>query len=328
MNLSRIQRLLQLLGLLQSGRPQNVDSLAVECGVSRRTIFRDLDTLRGASVPLAFDSETQRYHIPDTYFLSPTNLNAEEALSVMVLCSELGDGGGLPYYSNARKAATKLENSLPDRLKSRLRRVSGAVEIKLNHSPQPEEAEEVYQQLVDAVGHRRSVRIRYKSLFDDGEEIGTKLSPYKLLFSRHSWYVIGRSSLHRSTRTFKVGRIQSLESLEDEFKIPTGFRVERYLRSAWHMIPEEGPDQEVVVRFHKLVASNVAEVQWHKTQQVTWNDDGSIDFRVTVSGLREMSWWILGYGEQATVLSPPEMQQIVVGHARAIIDKYPTNSQA
>ncbi|TWT30786.1 hypothetical protein Enr8_43110 [Blastopirellula retiformator] len=278
-------------------------------------------------MPLAFDSETQRYHIPDTYFLSPTNLNAEEALSVMVLCSELGDGAGLPYYSSARKAATKLENSLPARLKTRLRRVSGAVEIKLNHSPQPEEAEEVYQQLVDAVGHRRSVRIRYKSLFDDGE-IGTKLSPYKLLFSRHSWYVIGRSSLHRSTRTFKVGRIQSLETLEDEFKIPSGFRVERYLRSAWHMIPEEGPDQEVVVRFHKLVASNVAEVQWHKTQQVSWNDDGSIDFRVTVSGLREMSWWILGYGEQATVLSPPEMQQIVVGHAKAIVNKYPIAGEA
>lgn len=273
-------------------------------------------------MPLAFDSESQRYHIPDTYFLSPTNLNAEEALSVMVLCSELGDGGGLPYYSNARKAATKLENSLPNRLRQRLRRVSGAVEIKLNRSPQPQGAESVYQQLIDAVGVRRSVRIQYKSLYDEAD-ISTKLSPYKLLFSRHSWYVIGRSSLHRATRTFKVERIISLEVLEDEFKIPQGFRVERYLRNAWHMIPETGPDQKVVVRFHKMVAANVAEVQWHKSQEVCWNDDGSIDYQVNVSGLREMSWWILGYGQQATVLEPPEMQQIVATHARAILDKYP-----
>ncbi len=50
------------------------------------------------------------------------------------------------------------------------------------------------------------------------------------------------------------------------------------------MIPEKGRDREVVVRFSKLVAQNVAEVNWHKTQQVVFRDDGSADFRVTVSG--------------------------------------------
>ncbi|MFA8018245.1 helix-turn-helix transcriptional regulator [Bremerella cremea] len=321
MNLAKIQRLLKLLQLLQGGRPQNVNSMAEACGVSRRTIFRDLETLRAAGVPLAFDSDGQRFHIPETYFLAPTNLSSEEALSVMVLCHELGDGTGLPYYSSARRAATKLENSLPEHMKQQLREISSSVEIKLNPVNQPEEAHSAYQKLVDASGHRHNVRINYRSIFD-GDVIQTKLSPYKLLFSRHSWYVIGRSSIHRAVRTFKVNRIEKIEVLDDTFEIPQNFQVDRFLRNAWHMIPEPGPDQHIIIRFDPLVAQNVAEVQWHKTQEIHWNEDGSIDFEVNVSGIREISWWILGYGSRAKVLQPESLQKLIADHARKILDNY------
>lgn len=240
---------------------------------------------------------------------------------MMVLCHELGDGTGLPYYSSARRAVTKLENSLPKRLKAELQQVSNSVEIKFNPVAQTEESKETYQALVDAVGKKRCVRISYRSLFDN-ETIQTKLSPYKLLFSRHSWYVIARSSIHRAARTFKIGRIADLELTDDTYQIPAKFSIAKVLKNAWHMIPEEGPDQRVVVRFAPLVASNVAEVQWHKSQRIEWNEDGSIDFHVTVSGLREMSWWILGYGDKAEVLEPPEMQEIIAHHAKGILAKY------
>jgi len=46
------------------------------------------------------------------------------------------------------------------------------------------------------------------------------------------------------------------------------------------------------------VAGNVAEVLWHQTQRVEWNDDGSIEFHATVDGLGEITWWLLGYGSQ------------------------------
>jgi predicted DNA-binding transcriptional regulator YafY len=48
MNLTRISRLVQLLGLLQAGKAHNAGELAALCEVSRRTIFRDLDVLRQA----------------------------------------------------------------------------------------------------------------------------------------------------------------------------------------------------------------------------------------------------------------------------------------
>jgi predicted DNA-binding transcriptional regulator YafY len=321
MNLSRIHRLLSLIGMLQVGRGWNVDALAQECRVSRRTIFRDLNLLRQAGVPLQFDDQQQRYRIPGTYYLPPTNFTPEEALALIVLCHDMGNGAGLPFFGPARSAAIKLESALPGKLRQQLHDMSDAVQIQPPPRNPLEGQKPVYEQLLDAVAGRRSVRIHYDSL-TEWKRIRTRLNPYRLLFSRRSWYVIGRSSLHRATRTFNVGRIHQIEPLEDRFAIPRGFSVERYLGNAWHLIPERGRDQQVVVRFSKMVAQNVAEVAWHKTQQLTFNPDGTLDYRVTVSGLGEISWWILGYGDQAEVLEPIKLRSLIAERAERMLNCY------
>ncbi|HEX3997197.1 MAG TPA: WYL domain-containing protein [Pirellulales bacterium] len=321
MNLTRIQRLLKLIGLLQVGRGHNIRSLANDCEVSRRTIFRDLDVLRAAGVPLEFDDEFQSYRLPQTYLLPPTNFSAEEALAVLVLCDELGANHRLPFYAPARSAAMKLHAALPARLQKYLRDITGAIRIQLPPGAAIDDKQPIYQQLIDALARRQCVRIRYDS-FSDGQVISTRLSPYRLMFSLRSWYVIGRSSLHRATRTFHVGRILKLEPTGDAYRIQRGFSLEQYLRNAWHLIPEPGPDRQVRIRFEKLVARNVAEVRWHATQQTEFQPDGSLDFRVTVSGLKEISWWVLGYGDKAEVLEPPELRAMVAAHAGRMAEQY------
>ncbi len=290
------------------------------CGVSRRTIFRDIDTLKQVGIPLLYDDAEQRYFIAGTQVLPPTNLTTEEALSLIVLCHELGDRRAVAFHEPARRAALKLESSLPARLRDQLRDLTGAITIRLPPTNVLEGHQEAYQQLVDAIAHKRSVRIEYDSL-TEWDDICTKLSPYRVLFSRRSWYVIGRSSIHRQIRTFNLSRILSIETLEDKFSIPRGFSIERYLRNAWHMIAA-GRDRRVVVRFSKMVAQNVAEVTWHKTQETTSNEDGTLDFTVTVSGLGEISWWILGYGDQAEVLEPAELRKTVAERARKMVELY------
>jgi predicted DNA-binding transcriptional regulator YafY len=203
MNLARIHRLIQLIGLLQAGRGFNAEALAQECSVSRRTVFRDLDLLRRSCVPLNFDETQDRYRIPGAVLLPPTNFTPDEALSLLVLCHELGDGAGLPFLSPARSAAIKLESSLPPRHRDQLGQVAAAIHIQPPPTNPLTGFTPIYQQLLDAVSTRHSVRIHYNSL-KDGKEISTRLSPYRIFFSRRSWYVVGRSSLHRAKRTFNI----------------------------------------------------------------------------------------------------------------------------
>ena len=158
MNLAKIHRLLQLIGLLQAGRGYNAESLALECGVTRRTIFRDLDMLRQSGIPLAFDEGRQRYCIPGACLLPPTNFTPEEALSLVVLCHELGDGAGLPFLGPARSAALKLESSLPIRLREQLRDILSTIRIQPPPTNPLEGCKPIYEQLLDAIVSRRNAK--------------------------------------------------------------------------------------------------------------------------------------------------------------------------
>lgn len=313
--------MLQLLQLLQSEPGADANGLADACGVGKRTVFRDLEALRTAGVPLEYDRDDGRYRIPGTFFLPPTNLTPAEALSLVALAGELGRSDRTPFCEAAHAAAMKLESSLPVALRQELRLMRRAIHIRPRQLSRLNGQQTIYEQLLDALAARRVVAISYDS-FTEREVIHTNLRPYQMLFCRHSWYVIGHSSLHRETRTFNLGRILSLEITTEPFTAPLRFRLEHYLGNAWEMIPEAGRDKSVLVRFKPLVARNVAEVIWHKTQQSTFLPDGSLDFRVRVSGLREISWWILGYGDQAEVLRPRALRKMVAERARKMAEMY------
>jgi len=318
---NRITRLLRLLHMLQKGPAHNASALAKACGVTRRTIFRDLQTLRDAGLLLEFDADAQRYHVLSSAFAPPEPLTAEEALALVALGNELGRNQGLPFYEAAYTASLKLERGLPDQLQQELRRTSRAIRIRPTRLGHLAGKSDVYQKLVAAIEKRVAVQLEYESL-TEWERIVTRLQPYQLLFSQHSWYVIGRSSLHREVRIFNLARIESLEMLDERYTVPRNFDLDRHLGNAWHLMPAPGRDSHVIVRFTPLVARNVAEVNWHKTQQATFLPDGSLEFRVTVSGLNEIAWWILGYGDQAEVLQPAKLRHLIAQRARSMAALY------
>lgn len=321
-SVDRIHRLLQVVELLQSGRVYNTSQLAQECGVSRRTIFRDLTTLQDSGVRVEYDEHRQGYFLPARMFIVPTDFSLDEALSLLVLCHELGDAQrGLPFQRAARSAALKLLSSLPTQLGESLGKLSAVIRVQLDPHNRLDGAQPYYERLTQALQSRQQVRIGYQSLAE-WKNISTVLSPYRIVFHRRSWYAIGRSSLHRSVRTFNVGRIKKLDMLDSHYDIPPRFNLDRHLGNAWSLIRERGRRYDVAIRFQKTVAYNVAEVHWHKTQRVVWNDDESIDFHVTVDGLNEIQWWILGYGDHAEVLEPPELREMIQSRVASMHKMY------
>ena len=318
----RVHRLLRLVELLQSGRHYNTVDLADLCNVSRRTIFRDLNVLQDSGIPIRFDDSKQGYTLPPTVFLPPADLTLQETISLLIVCHEMGDRRrGLPFQFPARSAALKLLSNLPRQLRDHVGEVTESVAVQIDPRNPLTESQFCYESLLKAVGDRRQIRISYDSLFEQ-KIISTLLSPYRVFFHRRSWYAIGRSSLHRAIRTFNVGRILQAELLDSHYQIPPRFSLDGHMGNAWSMIRERSATAEVVVRFQPLVAQNVSEVQWHKTQKTVWNDDGTLDFHVTVDGLGEIIWWILGYGDQAEVLKPAALRKNIAKKIAAMHKTY------
>jgi predicted DNA-binding transcriptional regulator YafY len=321
MRLTRIRRLIRLLGLLHSGCERGVESLALACHVSSRTLFRDLALLRDAGVAIAFDVDFERHRITSPSYLPPLQLSLAEALAMRVLCGGSATSEGLPFQAPAKSAAIKIESQLPRKLRDDVWRRAAVVEVHLDNISRLQGCEEAYHLLVAAAANRHSVRLKYRES-PEQDALGTKLSPYVVCFHSPTWYVIGRSSYHRKTRSFQLGRISRIEALSEPFRVPRGFSLARHRRNAWRLSPEPGADVDVHVRFDARVSREVAEVTWHKTQRLVPREDGQLDFYARVSGLREMVPWILGYGDHAEVISPTALRAIICHTCDSMISRY------
>jgi predicted DNA-binding transcriptional regulator YafY len=75
----------------------------------------------------------------------------------------------------------------------------------------------------------------------------------------------------------------------------------------------------VHIHFDAKVAGNVSEVQWHKTQRITWNKDKSIEFYADVDGINEITWWLLGYGDMVKVVTPKILAKRITNIAKNIL---------
>ena len=93
------------------------------------------------------------------------------------------------------------------------------------------------------------------------------LDPYWLVFHRHAWYVIGHSSHHGKVTTLKLGRFRNLTRTTHSFCRPQGYTLEKYLGNAWGILPGN-KSYNVQFRFSPLLSPYVAEINWHRTQQV------------------------------------------------------------
>ena len=326
MKSSRVSRVVQLLTTLSKAggaKGYTTGELSRMFGVSRRTLFRDLKEIHDIGIQPLFSSSRRGYALPPEQYLPPINLNLQEALGLLLLVHKMRSQIQMPFKHSALLAAMKIESCLPPKVRryceSALARISAKAGAQAP-APTTPGLDNIFALLQSAAAQRRKVYIDYNSLFD-GKVIHCELSPYHLLYNQRAWYVVGHSSLHKTIRTFKLNRIRNAEMLEERFDNDgePGFDLAEYLGCAWSMIPE-GKMYNVRLRFAPKVANNVAEVQWHKTQKVVRNPDGSatVDFRV--DGLGEITWWILGYGDQVKILSPAELRKTIAGSTHRIVE--------
>ena len=298
----------------------SVDELARELEVSRRTVFRDLNMLEMAHIPYYFDRDRSAYRIASHFFLPPVNLTLPEALAMMVMVRRRKTASAMPWSAHATRAAMKLESALPEAVRTHVGSMLEHMEIIPAPLARHEGLDAMLDDLTPAVGQRLVCELAYDSFYDR-KQIRVTVHPLRLTFVQRAWYLLAWSQEHKEVRTFKLGRIKKLTVLEQTFSYPDDKAAENHFGAAWSMIPE-GTLHKIHLLFAPQVAGNVAEVQWHASQQVQWRDDGSLDFHAEVDGLGEISWWILGYGDKVRVLAPAELACRVRETTQRAADQY------
>ncbi len=315
----RVQRLLMLIQVLQSGRPATVDELASQIGVSRRTIFRDMELLANAGIPYEFDRVTKRYSTDRIALLPPVTLTHAESLALMIAARHALKQPFLPDQTAAASAGLKIESMLPQSLRDHCGPLIDHVDLRLD--PTSANDANVAMSLVQlALVQRKKLAIEYDSYTDD-RKLSITIAPYNIAFIHRGWYVIAYTQDFDEVRTYKIERIIQGKLLDEDYILDSTFNLDDYFGNAWLMIRED-QTYHVKIRFQKMVAGNVNEINWHKSQQTQLMDDGSLLFEVDVAGIREIAWWVLGYGDQAEVIEPSALRTEMKRHATRMLSYY------
>ena len=313
-----LARLLQLVMILQSGRFPNAQRLAEACAVSRRTIYRDLGTLEAAGFVVVYRPDRQGYQLAGEGFLQPAQLDDQEALAILLLSRlSLADHpfGSLKPLS---RGVDKVIQALPEGIRGRV--VFGGELIINTTEPAtldlPADRKPVYDAIWQALRLRRQMRLWYHE--DDPDSLlTTKVSLYRLARIDAYWSVVGRSTLHREIRLFRIPWIQRVEVTDESYTVPPRFRLERWLSRSNRDGPLE-KSYEVQLRFNARIAPVVQDRHGWTGQRLSHLSSGGLDLFLTVPLRDEFVLWILGFGEQVEVLKPAELRQTVKLRAEGI----------
>lgn len=292
--------------------------LAERLGVSKTTIQRDINLLCEMEIEI-IPCGKEGYKMISNYFLPPLNFDFWEALALVTAASFYRGTVGENSLTELNSAIGKITSQLQTSTRETLNQLVPLKDIPYSKVSVLDEDKQFRKEIYQAISEHHSINIEYNS-FNSGKITHHKVSPYGVIFCKNAWYLIGRSETKKEIRTFRINRIEALQTTQRNYIIPKNFSIHEYLKKSWDIIL--GSDTDIVIHFSETIAPLIKEVNWHPSQQIITNEDGSIRFEVTVSGWEEIGWWVLGWGYDAKVLQPTELRNWVTETATKMVEMY------
>ncbi|MGW5645510.1 helix-turn-helix transcriptional regulator [Saccharopolyspora sp. NPDC003752] len=218
----RASRLVSILLLLQTRQRMTAQELADELEVSARTIYRDVESLSAAGVPLYGEPGHEGgYRLLEGFRTKLTGLTAGEAESLFLTglpaaAAELGLGAVVTA------AQLKLKAALPAELRDRAERITERFHLDAPAWYRGADRTPHLTEVADAVWNNRAVRMRYLRWAEPHET--TRIAhPYGLVLKAGRWYLVAGAA--GRIRTYRISRIVDLHVLDERFSRPAGFEL-------------------------------------------------------------------------------------------------------
>jgi predicted DNA-binding transcriptional regulator YafY len=219
----RADRLFRIVQLLRSGRLQTARHLAEKLQVSHRTIYRDVQDLQLSGVPITGEAGVG-YTLRRDFDIPPLMFDREEITALVLGARMVQAWGGTQLTEAANRALRKIEAVLPTDLRERIDEV-------LLYAPGfrvPAELRSKLDTLHTAAQERRVILIAYSR--EDAQQSIRRLHPLALYFWGGTWTLAAWCELRNDFRSFRVDRMEHLESLPEVFTHKSGQTLADFLR--------------------------------------------------------------------------------------------------
>ena len=317
----RASRLLSILMTLQARGRMSAEALASEFEVTVRTIYRDIDDLSSAGVPVyAERGRLGGFQLLEGYRTKLTGLTRGEA-EAMFLTGLPGPAAALGLSENSAAARLKLLAALP----AETRVAADRVASRFHFDPTPwyrdSEGGPLLRMVAEAVWTSRKLRVRYESW---DKVVERDLDPLGLVLKAGTWYLLARAD--RSVRTYRVGKILEAAVREETFAYPASFDLAAQWRESSKRFEDSLYRGEAVLLLnergrHKL--SFLGAAIERAVRQTAKAQRGGL-WRVTIptETIEQATRDILSLGADVEVLGPEALRAAVRAEAEALLARY------
>jgi predicted DNA-binding transcriptional regulator YafY len=217
-DMTKAERLLYLINLIRSYRGLTSKQLAEKCGVSERTIFRDINSLASARFPIYYDSG---YKFLEGAFLPTLNVTDEE-LSALKFALEFSPVKSDPSIQDLGK-------SIQTKLEAVKRKPESEKSIRINHTTTGEAATkgvdklfEICKLLNTAVAQEKVVEMRYNK--NGNRAVRVTIEPYALMQRNLKWQVLCFSHDCKGMASYDLNKIEEITLTPQSFQSETGLK--------------------------------------------------------------------------------------------------------
>jgi len=320
----RADRLLILLLLLQTKGCVTAQTLAKRLEVSERTIYRDLEALSLAGVPVyAERGPGGGWKLLEDYRTNLTRLTETE-VNTLFMSGIAGPIADLGLGKAGEDALLKLLAALPTVYRRNAERARQRVHLDAAGWFHREEEVPYLQVVQEAVWSDRRLRLTHRK--GDFDVVERLVDPYGLVAKASVWYLVAASA--GEMRVFRVSRIQAVEMTEECFDRPGDFD----LRAFWMQWSAEFEEilkwrYPVTLRVAPEAIPMLSHVPGDWVQTLIKQDDppgadGWITFTVMFEGLPEARSRLFSLGTRVEVLEPQELRRSLADFAASIATFY------
>jgi predicted DNA-binding transcriptional regulator YafY len=223
----RASRLLSIMMLLQTRGRMTAEALAEACEVSIRTIYRDIDQLSAADVPVYADrGPNGGFALLDGYRTRLTGLSPNEA-ATLHFAGLPGPAAELGLADAMATAQLKLTAALPEGARATAVLVSARFHLDPTGWFHGADDARLLPVIADAVWHEKLISVHYRRF---SGVVSRVLQPLGLVLKGGVWYLVARVT--EQVRTYRVSNIVELTMMDTHFERPKDFDLARFWTTA------------------------------------------------------------------------------------------------
>lgn len=320
--MNRIDRLTAIIIFLQGRKYVSISDLAERYSISKRTAYRDLKALEEAGVPIGLEPG-KGYFISPGYHLPPVMFSKNEATSLLAGERLMQRWQNTELGRSYKSALEKIRSVLPKEELLYFEALDKHIQsypYKYIHTETIDDR--IFSALRQAIIKKQVVELKYQRPYMD-EITHRKVEPLGLLVMSQHWYLAAWCRMRNDYRMFRLDRIQAFHITSEKLPDPPVHTLQTYYEK---QLNQKKEFTEVVLRFKKEVAPMLGD---HKYRYGwAWEKMVGDDLEMTflTSYPEYLAYWILIWGTNVAVVSPPEMRERMKNLSSEIAMHYSGNN--